>query len=53
MHVFRRNELEAMIVRQGLEIEWCDHGVECFTVPGELGPVPRVSYLLRIMRHDE
>jgi SAM-dependent methyltransferase len=47
IHVFRRNELEAMIVRNGLEIECRDHGVECFTVPCELEPVPHVYYLLR------
>ncbi len=52
IHVFRRNELEAMILRHGLEIECRDHGVECFTVPCELEPVPHVSYLLRTRQDD-
>ena len=47
IHVFRRDELEAMIVRLGFAIESRDPGVECFMLPGELEPVPHVVYLLR------
>jgi hypothetical protein len=47
IHVFRRDELEAMIVRLRFEIEWRDHSVERFMLPGELEPVPHVVYLLR------
>jgi 2-polyprenyl-3-methyl-5-hydroxy-6-metoxy-1,4-benzoquinol methylase len=47
IHIFNRGDLLREFESARFAVDWWDHGVECYDIPGEVEPVHHMLFLLR------